>query len=156
MNDSDYMNLAIDAARKAIEKGQSPFGACIVKDGQVLAVEHNSVWCDCDITAHAEVSAIRKACSHICNIDLSGAVIYSTTEPCPMCFSAIHWARISKIFYGTNIADAKRYGFNELEISNQTLKTLGGEKIQIHPDFLRQECLKLFEEFKSKGLGKTY
>src|SRR5687768_18131568 len=100
-----YMRMAIDKCREGIASGQSPFGACIVKDGQVIALEHNVVWETTDITAHAEVTAIRAACRNIDDIDLTGSVIYSTTEPCPMCFSASHWARIGTIVYGASIAD---------------------------------------------------
>ena len=108
--DRAYMEMAIREARKNLRTlGGGPFGACVVRDGAVLAVARNTVLRN-DATAHAEINAIRKACRRLGTHDLSGSVIYSTTEPCPMCFSAVHWARIGTIVYGTNIADAPEDG----------------------------------------------
>ena len=143
--DRTFMETAIREARKNLRTlDGGPFGACIIRRGTVLAVARNTVLRN-DATAHAEVNAIRKACRRLGRYDLSGSIIYSTTEPCPMCFSAVHWARIGTIVYGTNIADARRAGFHELEISNRRLKTLGRSPIAIIGDFLRPECLELFE-----------
>ena len=105
--DEKFMRLAINKAKQGIKQGQTPFGACISKDGEVISCVHNIVWESLDITAHAEISAIREACKKLNTVDLSGCVIYSTCEPCPMCFSACHWAKISKIVYGAQIEDAK-------------------------------------------------
>ncbi len=112
------MRLAIEEAKKGIKEGQAPVGACIVKDEQIVCCAHNTVWKDMDITAHAEINALRETCKKLHMIDLSDCEIYSTCEPCPMCFSACHWARISKIVYGARIEDAKQAGFNEIKISN--------------------------------------
>jgi tRNA(Arg) A34 adenosine deaminase TadA len=109
-----------------------PFGACIVKDGEVIACDHNVVWASTDITAHAEVYAIRNACKKLDSIDLSGCTIYSTCEPCPMCFTAIHWARIGRIVCGARIEDAKKYGFNELSVSNHELRDKAGSRVIIN------------------------
>jgi guanine deaminase len=139
------MELAIREARKNLKSLEGgPFGACMVKDGMVVAVARNTVFRG-DATAHAEINAIRKACRKLGTHDLSGCIIYSTTEPCPMCFSAIHWARIGAIVYGTTIADAKRSGFHELEISTHEMKTLGRSKVRIVRDIMRMECLELFK-----------
>lgn len=154
--DKKFMQMAIDIAMEGVNNGQSPFGACIVKDGIVIACEHNLVWQITDITAHAEISAIRKACKNLNTIELSGCVIYSTCEPCPMCFTAIHWARIDKIVFGTGIKDAKRFGFNELSVSNTEMKEKGGGKVEIHSNFMRKECVKLFEYWESKKVIRTY
>ncbi len=143
--DRAFMEMAIREARKNLRTlDGGPFGACIVREGAVLAVARNTVLRN-DATAHAEVNAIRKACRKLGRYDLSGSIIYSTTEPCPMCFSAVHWARIGTIVYGTNISDARGAGFHELEISNRRLKTLGRSPIAVIGDFLRPECLELFE-----------
>ena len=143
--DRAFMEMAIREARKNLRTlDGGPFGACIIREKTVLAVARNTVLRN-DATAHAEVNAIRKACRRLGTHDLSGSTIYSTTEPCPMCFSAVHWARIGTIVYGTNISDARRAGFHELEISNSRLKTLGRSPIAIIGDFLRPECLELFE-----------
>ena len=86
--DERFMRLAIARAHEGVASGQSPFGACVVKDGAVVSCEHNVVWRTTDITAHAEIHAIRVACARLQSIELPGCVIYSTCEPCPMCFSA--------------------------------------------------------------------
>lgn len=151
-----FMQLAIDKAAEGINKGQSPFAACIVKDGEVIACDHNTVLLTTDITAHGEVHAIRNACKKINNIHLEGCTIYSTCEPCPMCFTAIHWARIDKIIYGARIEDAAHFGFNELKVSNFHLKEKGGSKVEIHADFMRDECKKLFEYWNGKHDKITY
>ena len=150
------MQLAIDRAKEGVDNGQSPFGACIVKDGEVISCEYNMVWQSTDITAHAEVQTIREANKKLNTIDLTGCVIYSTCEPCPMCFTAIHWARIDKIFYGARIEDAKSFGFNELTVSNEMMKNHGGSKVEVQADFMREYCIELFEYWASKKDKRTY
>ncbi|MFH1684887.1 MAG: nucleoside deaminase [Candidatus Micrarchaeota archaeon] len=151
----EFMRNAIKIAQKGFSKGNSPFGACIVKNGKVVAVAHNTVFEKQDSTNHAEINAIRKACKKLGTFDLSGCAIYSTTEPCPMCFSAIHWARIGAIVYGTTISDVKKLGFSELTISCQMMKKQGKSKVKIKGDYMRAECVDLLKEWKRK-LGKTY
>jgi len=155
-NDNKFMQLAIDKAREGINEGQTPFGACIVKDNEVISCEHNVVWGSTDITAHAEIHAIRKACEKLNRIDLEGCTIYSTCEPCPMCFSAIHWAKISKIVFGARIADAEAAGFHELAISNETMKEQGKSKVELIPEVLQEEAKRLFDEWKAKHGEKVY
>jgi len=152
----DPMQCAIDKAREGILQGQSPFGACIVLDGKIVACCHNQVWQHNDITAHAEVLALREACKALGTIDLTGALLYSTCEPCPMCFSAIHWAKVSKIFYGASISDAQALGFNELTVSNVQMKDLGGSPVEIVPKWRREDCLRLFQEFADLQNPKIY
>lgn len=149
-----FMWFAIDRAKTGIEDGQTPFGACIVKNSVVVAIAHNEVWAGTDITAHAEIAAIRKACQKLQQVDLSGCAIYSTCEPCPMCFSAIHWAKIPTIIYGASIADAKKAGFSELEISNKQMKKAGKSGVAIIPGFMKKECVDLFALFKEEEGGK--
>ena len=156
MSDKDFMRLAIEQARRGIQNGQTPFGACIVKNGEVIVCTHNVVWQTTDITAHAEVHAIREACKKLQTIDLSGCTIYSTCEPCPMCFSACHWARISRIVFGARIEDAKASGFNELFISNETMKKLGQSPIEIVGDFMREENVEIFKEWARSGNRRIY
>ena len=120
--DPRFMRRAIREARKNIARRDGgPFGACIVRNGEVVAAARNTVLIS-DATSHAEVNAIRLASKKRGTFDLSGCEIYSTTEPCPMCFGAIHWARIGVVYYGTDIHDAARAGFHELRISNARLK----------------------------------
>ncbi|MFQ5640441.1 MAG: nucleoside deaminase [bacterium] len=156
MTDEKFMQLAIEKAREGLKSGQTPFGACIVKNNEVIACVHNEVWQSTDITAHAEVHAIRAACKKLNTVDLSGSTIYSTCEPCPMCFSACHWARISKIVFGARIEDAESAGFNELAISNQMMKQTGGSPVEIVGDFLRPENQALFREWINSEKKRVY
>lgn len=158
VKDQDYvfMRLAIAKAKTGVKKGQTPFGACIVRNNKVIACCHNVVWKNTDISAHAEITAIRSACKKIKRIDLTGATVYSTCEPCPMCFSACHWARITRIVYGAGIKDAKKFGFNELAISNFKLKELGKSKIKITGGFLRDENLELFKFWQKQTQARIY
>lgn len=146
-----YMRLALKEARKNLLDPQGgPFGACIIKGGRVLAKARNTVLKN-DATAHAEINAIRKACLLLKTHNLAGCRIYSTTEPCPMCFSALHWAKIDAVVYGTTIVDVHKLGFNELVVSSATLKHLGKSKVKILPGFLKNECKDLLKEW---GLGE--
>jgi len=154
--DVRFMAMAIAKAREGIAEGQTPFGACIVRAGKVVACEHNVVWATTDITAHAEVHAVRVACRDLGTIDLSGCVIYSTTEPCPMCFSAIHWARISKIYFGTRIEDAEAFGFNELKVSDDDMKRLGGSHVEVEGGLMVDENLTVFREWQARKDSRTY
>lgn len=149
------MKLAIEAAKKGVKGGQTPFGAVIVRKGKVIAAEHNDVWKDVDSTEHAEIVTIRKACKKLNKVDLSDCELYSTCEPCPMCFSAAVWARIPVIIYGARISDAARYGFNEINISDYVMKKMGKIKVKLVKDFMRKECLEVFKLWKKLG-GKSY
>ena len=154
--DEQFMRLAIEKARDGVKKGQTPFAACIVKECKVIACCHNLVWKNTDITAHAEITAIRAACKKLNKIDLSGCIIYSTCEPCPMCFAAIHWARIARIVFGSAIKDAKSCGFNELQLSNLALKKLAGDKVRIKPAVLLKENIALFEFWQKQKKARAY
>ncbi|MEM0437874.1 MAG: nucleoside deaminase [Candidatus Micrarchaeia archaeon] len=156
--DEKFMRMAIRSAEAGIRKKEGgPFGACIIDArGKVLAVAHNTVWKSCDPTAHAEINAIRKASRRLNTINLSGCTIYSTCEPCPMCFSAIHWAKIKNIVYGATIDDASAYKFNEMRLCNAKIaKTCKLEDIRIKSGVLRIECLHLFEKWR-KSKGRPY
>lgn len=143
-----YMQLAIEEASKNLKQlDGGPFGACIVGKNKILAIARNTVLKDNNSTAHAEVNAIRQASKALKSFDLSSCIIYTTTEPCPMCFSAIHWSRIDTLIYGSSIADARMRGFNELAISSAKMKTLGKSKVKIHHRYLREECLELFKKW---------
>ncbi|MCA9401049.1 MAG: nucleoside deaminase, partial [Candidatus Omnitrophica bacterium] len=122
----------------------------------IISAEHNCVWGTTDITAHAEIHAIRKACRKLNHVLLEGCVIYSTCEPCPMCFSACHWARIEKIVYGATINDARDAGFNELTVSNVQLKKYGESPIQIVGGCLKKETLQLFSDWQHSDCQKAY
>jgi len=155
-DDRRFMQLAIDKAREGIAGGQTPFGACIARDGELVAVSHNTVWRDGDSTAHAEVNAIREACRAMSTIDLRGCTLYTTCEPCPMCFSASHWAGIGRIVFGAGIGDAADAGFSELRISVYQMKAVGISRVKLVPDFMRGENRKLFEDWKRREDSKAY
>jgi tRNA(Arg) A34 adenosine deaminase TadA len=133
-----------------------PFGAAIVRGHQVIAVGHNTVLKDHDATCHAEVNVIRTASRKLKRFDLSDCVIYSTTEPCPMCFSAIHWARLRQVIFGTSIADVQKRGFNELSIPSRTMKRDGRSQVRIRAGFMKKECLALLAAWDRKADRKTY
>ncbi|MBN2251549.1 MAG: nucleoside deaminase [Candidatus Altiarchaeota archaeon] len=156
MNDEGYMRKALDKAANGIKKGQAPFGACIAKAGKVISVEHNTVLADKDPTAHAEINAIRKAAKKLSSIDLSGCTIYSTCEPCPMCFAACHWAKIKKVVYGASIEDAQKAGFNEFPVHDATLKRIGNSGIEIKSGVLQEQNLELFRLWDAKPGKRTY
>lgn len=146
------MNLAIEEALQAIEEGQAPFGCVLVKDGQIISRAHNTVWAHTDPTAHAEVNAIRNACQQLKTIHLTGAELYTTCEPCPMCYGAAHWTRISRIVFGARISDAWKAGFNELRLTSEELIRLERNPPELVSGFMEEECRRLFEIWKQKGL----
>lgn len=132
-----------------------PFGACIVKDGRVVAVDHNRVLGTGNPTQHAEIVAIGVAAKKLGTHVLKGCTLYSTTEPCPMCFSAIHWAQIDRIVFGSAIPDVQRLGFNELPISNATLKRLGKSRVKLDR-VSRAECVALLKAWAAMPAKRTY
>jgi len=140
----ELMQLAIDACREGIAAGQSPFGCAIAIGDQVVAQSHNTVVQSTDITAHAEITAIRAACQAVDDILLTGAVVATTCEPCPMCMAALHWARVGTVYYGASIADAELSGFNELQLPAATLLSMGGSSVELVGDVLVDPCRELF------------
>ena len=110
----EHMRRAIALSLRAIRtKCGLPFGAVIVRDGEVIAEAHNTVTSDNDPTAHAEMNAIRAACAKLGTFLLEGCEIYTSGEPCPMCLSAIYWARLDRIYYANRQEDANRVGFSD-------------------------------------------
>jgi guanine deaminase len=156
MSDEYLLRLAIAKAREGIASGQSPFGAIIARGVNVIAAAHNTVWRDCDPTAHAEINAIRLAAAFLKTIDLSGLTMLSTCEPCPMCLAAIHWSKIDRVVFGASIADADSAGFTELRIGAASLAQLGGSRLIVETGLCRDECSHLFEEWAAAGLCRPY
>ncbi len=142
----NFLLEAIKEARIGIEKGNGgPFGAVIVKNGEIIGRGHNRVIAKNDPTAHAEIEAIRDACKNINNFDLSGCEMYVTAKPCPMCFGAIHWARLERVYYGASSHDVAKIGFDD----EKFYKIIKGE-IPDNIEFIYikcNECLKVFEEW---------
>ena len=144
----EYMKKAMEDAIKGYRNGEGgPFGAVVVKDGEVLSVAHNQVIIDNDPTAHAEMVAIRKACEKIGSHDLKGAVIYATGEPCPMCLSAIVWANIEECYYANTVDDAERIGFRD----NKIYRYFKGEEDILHKTHMPDdECLAMYDDYRER------
>ena len=143
-----YMQIAVNEAKKGIERGDGgPFGAVIVnrKTGEILAKAHNTVLKDSNPTHHAEINAIGKAAKRY-GIDLSDTIIYSTVEPCPMCLSAIHWAKIPTVVFGTEMSVPKKYGYNEIKLTDKEFIKKAKLKIKLIPGILKDKCYELFVE----------
>ena len=146
----EIMTAAIDLCKKGIDRGQSPFAAVIATErGEIIESAYNTVRLTNDPTAHAEVNAIRAACTRLQTLDLSGHIIAATCEPCPMCAAAIHWARIDAVIYGATIADAQDAGFNELGCSCRSLYAAGNSSVEIHDNVLSDQCKDLFTRWQS-------
>lgn len=127
-----FMQAAIDEAFIGMRKGEGgPFGAVIVKDGEIIARAHNEVLTTNDPTMHAEVNAIRKATKLLQRFDLSDCEIYSTCEPCPMCFAAIHWAKMKKLYFGASRFDAAEVDFDDQYIYDVINKKATKEQVAI-------------------------
>lgn len=156
MEPSELMNEAIRVCREGISRGQSPFGCAIAIDGHLVARTHNTVVLSTDITAHAEVNAVREACLARKDIFLSGAMVATTCEPCPMCMSALHWARVETVYFGASIGDADRAGFNELDLSAAELLRVGGSDVKLQGGLLATECRQLFTEWEANTNRRAY
>lgn len=142
-----FMHEAIRLAHENIESGKGgPFGAVIVKNGEIVAAVANRVTSTNDPTAHAEVVAIREACTHLETFDLSGCEIYASCEPCPMCLGAILWARIDKLYYAANRKDAAHGGFDDEEFYIEISKPAEKQKLQ-PAQMLQNEAVKVFEHW---------
>ena len=140
------MQIAIEEAREGIRKGHGgPFGALIVKDGEIIAKGHNRVVEYNDPTCHGEIDAIRKACKKLNTFDLSGCEIYTTGYPCPMCMCAILWANIDKVYYGCNTTDTELIGFRDKDFEN----SMSQRKIEMCEELNRDECLKLYKDYNN-------
>jgi guanine deaminase len=146
-----YMQLAIESAKIGMESGMGgPFGAVIVRNGEVIAIAHNEVLGTNDPTAHAEIVAIRKASAKLGRFDLSDCEIYATCEPCPMCQTAIHCAGIKKLYFGADRHDSAVGGFDDDLIYRLAQGT--ADSPLLRPEIVdKQECADLFREWNSKS-----
>lgn len=148
LDDAGFMQLAIEEARDGITHSHGgPFGTVIVKDGEIVGRGHNMVLANNDSTAHGEITAIRNAEQELGTYDLSGCVLYTTGEPCPMCLAACMWANIEHVYYGCTIADNAMIGFRDEAFDN----LFGGR--EAFADYLsevsRDECLQLFADYNA-------
>ncbi|MBO5712118.1 MAG: nucleoside deaminase [Acholeplasmatales bacterium] len=139
-----FMREAVKEAYKGIKAGHGgPFGTVIVKDGKIIARGHNHVVSNNDPTCHGEIDAIRKACKKLKTFDLSGCELYTSGYPCPMCFCAILWANIEKVYYGCNTTDTEIIGFRDKAFE----ESIPNRKITMCEEVDREECLKLYRDY---------
>jgi len=144
-----YISEAIEIAQNNQEKGGGPFGAIIVKNGEIIATSGNSVTIDNDPTAHAEINVIRKACKVLNNFELKHCVLYSSCEPCPMCLGAIYWARLGAVYFAASQEDAEDAGFDDSFIYKELNAPLENRSIPTQ-QLLRENAQVPFEEWKAK------
>lgn len=151
-----FMKLAIALSEKNVTGGLGgPFGAVVVKDGKIIAKSGNKVTTTNDPTAHAEVSAIRLACKKLKTFDLSGCVVYTSCEPCPMCLSAIYWARIETIYYANTKVDAANIGFDDKFIYDEIEKPMAKRTLPIH-QMMRTEAQQAFQLWEQSSMKIDY
>lgn len=150
-----FMREAIKLSAESVRSGGGPFGAVIVRDGEIIARGENRVTVCNDPTAHAEVSAIREAAARLGTYDLSGCEIYSSCEPCPMCLGAIYWARLDKLYYAGTRADAANVGFDDAHIYEE-LPLEPSQRELPTESLLREEAQRVFEAWAEKADKKEY
>lgn len=147
--DQKFMQMAIELSEENIDSGGGPFGAVIVRDGELIAKGANRVVPNNDPTAHAEVVAIRNACEKLNTFDLKGCTVYTSCEPCPMCLSALYWAGIERICYANTKRDAAAIEFDDSFIYDQL--RLDYDRRSIHCEhFMRNEALSAFVKWQNK------
>ena len=149
MNEKLLMQKAIKLSIENVKREGGPFGAVIVKDGIIVSTGVNRVTKNNDPTAHAEITAIRKAARKLRTFDLSGCVIFTSCEPCPMCLSAIYWAHLDKIYYGNSKINAKDIGFDDSFIYNELKLKPANRKITMQC-LLPEEAIRAFEDWTEK------
>ena len=146
---NEFMKRAIELSIEGVNKGGGPFGCVIIKDNKIVAEGSNKVVLTKDPTAHGEIVAIREACKKLNNFNLNECELYSTCEPCPMCLSAIYWARIDKIYYANTREDAKKIDFDDSLIYSEFIKNIDERKIPM-AQIMRDDALKVFELWDKK------
>ena len=148
--DPKFMRQAIALAVQGANEGAGgPFGAVVVRDGRVLGTGNNRVLATNDPTAHAEMVAIRAACAASSSFALTGAVLYSSCEPCPMCFGAIWWARLARVYFAGTREDAAAAGFDDAALWDDVMRLPAWRTLPLVP-MLRQEAQGAFEAWKYK------
>lgn len=149
-----FMRVALDEARRALAAGEPPVGACIVAGGQVVSRASNAVIAELDVTAHAEIRAIREACAKRRSLTLADCRIYSTVEPCAMCFAACHYAGISAVVFGATLDDMRAVTENELAAPRPDEKTETGQA-RVIGHCLRDECRALLGDWSLRRQGRV-
>ena len=146
---NEFMSRAITLSIESVYKGGGPFGSLIVKDNKIISEGFNQVTSTNDPTAHGEIVAIRNSCKVLSSFSLKGCDLYTSCEPCPMCMSAIYWARIDNVYYANTRDDAKKIDFDDSLIYEQLTKSIKERKIRM-TQLMRNEALKAFELWDKK------
>jgi guanine deaminase len=146
-NQEIFMQRAIDLSRKSVKSGGGPFGAVIVKNGEIISEASNGVTQNNDPTGHAEINAIRKAAKKLQNFDLSGCEIYSSCEPCPMCLGAIYWAGLDQLYFANTKEDAAKIQFDDQFIYEEIEKPFAKRRL-ITKQIMRNEAIKAFQDWE--------
>ena len=146
---NEFMLRAITLSIESVKTGGGPFGSVIVKNDKIISEGFNKVTTTNDPTAHGEIVAIREACKKLNNFNLNGSELYSSCEPCPMCLSAIYWARIDKVYYANTRKDAQKIDFDDSLIYSEFQKNIDKRKIPMI-QMMRNEALKAFELWDKK------
>ena len=149
------MRRALALACDSVHSGGGPFGAVVVRDGQVIAEGINRVTAWNDPTAHAEIVALRAACAALGRFDLRGCEIFSSCEPCPMCLGALHWARLDKIYYSATRHDAARVGFDDAVLYDEFSLPIEDRATPIRR-ILHEEATEPFEAWLQQAQRITY
>lgn len=150
MSHVKFMGKAIRVSQQMMRAGKGgPFGAVVVRKGQIIATGHNQVTSTNDPTAHAEVVAIRAACKKLKSFQLDDCELYTSCEPCPMCLSAIYWARLKKVYFGNSRKDAAVIGFDDDFIYQEIPLPLKERKIPMK-QLMRREAKEAFDEWQNK------
>lgn len=144
------MARAIELARMGVENDAGgPFGCVVVKDGEIVGEGNNRVTSTNDPTAHAEIIAIREACSRLGSFQLNGCTVYTSCEPCPMCLGALYWARPAQVFYACTRADAANIGFDD-DFIYQELEKANDQREMALMNLMRSEALEVFNNWAAK------
>lgn len=153
--DRKFMRIAAKLAEDNVDNGGGPFGAVIVRDGEIIATGVNTVTLSNDPTAHAEVNAIRNACSKENTFSLTACIVYSSCEPCPMCLSALYWAGVERVFYGNTQEDAENIDFSDKFIYEELAKPKKYRRLPtIH--IADEHSIRAFEKWAAKSDKVNY
>ena len=155
-NHDKFMQAAIDLSIKGMTNNEGgPFGAIVVKNGEIVGRGNNKVTSSNDPTAHAEVTAIRDACKNLNTFQLNGCVIYTSCEPCPMCLGAIYWARPDKVFFACTKKDAANAGFDD-DFIYREIELAFNKRSVVFEQLMREEAQLAFDKWKEKEDKKGY
>jgi len=149
----EFMQRAIELAKQSINQEGGPFAAVIVKDNKIIGEGFNQVSCNNDPTAHAEIVAIRNACKHLSSFQLTNCILYSSSEPCPMCLSAIYWSRLERVYYANSYQQAQAIGFDDQFIFTELALPHQQKKIpikQIQENNILKDAAEIFSLWDNK------